>query len=205
MKRAIISMSLLLTAGCSVFGIRTVEEPAFSVIKQRDTIQVRLYDAMLIAETIVDANNEKRSNIAFKRLAGYIFGKNTTNSKISMTAPVVQNPQSAKIAMTAPVIQKQEADGWVMSFVLPAAYTMETIPKPLDKLITLRQIPARKVASIRFRGSLNPDKVLQYASVLQSWLDTEGFRTLGLPSSAGYDPPWTLPIFRRNEVLIEVE
>jgi len=205
MKWTIIGVGLLLTAGCSVFGIRTAEEPAFSVIREQDSIQVRQYDAMLIAETIVDARNEKRSNIAFRRLADYIFGKNTKNSSISMTAPVIQKPQSEKIAMTAPVIQKQEADGWVMAFVLPAAYTMETIPKPLDQQVTLRQIPARKVASIRFRGSLDPDKVLQYASVLQSWLDKEGFKTLGLPSSAGYDPPWTLSFLRRNEVLIEVE
>ncbi len=198
-------ISSIVFGGCSVIGIRTSEEPPFSVLLTSKNIEIRQYNDFLIARTEVAANYEESTTIGFRRLAGYIFGKNLKRQEIAMTAPVVREKASEKIAMTAPVLQQPFKDKWVMSFVLPAQYSLETIPQPLDENVQIEKIPGKKVASIRFSGFLSEDNFRQQAELLKTWLSENGYIMLSDPRSAGYDPPWTIPFLRRNEVMIDIQ
>jgi DNA gyrase inhibitor GyrI len=129
-----------------------------------------------------------------------------------MTAPVQTNPEnndtSEKIAMTAPVLMAPESEGvWKMAFSMPSKYTMQSLPKPLDPNVTLVEVPAKKFAVIRFSGSYDDlEKRRNKAGDLSKWLSKQSqYKVVSAPVFAGYDPPFTLPFLRRNEVLIEIE
>jgi hypothetical protein len=122
-----------------------------------------------------------------------------------MTAPVLQKSRGEKIAMTAPVIQKKEGSQWTMSFVLPSAYTLETAPQPLNPRVALQKTAGKKVAVITYSGGLNEASINANTAKLLDWVSRKGFKTTGTALSAGYDPPWTLPWLKRNEILVEVE
>lgn len=202
----------LTVASCSVFGIRTAEELQYDVITSSGDIEIREYQAYISAVASMKGSYNEVQGDLFAVLAAYIFGKNTTDSTIEMTAPVQINPEqqdsSERIAMTAPVVMKPEGEGiWKMAFSMPSTYTMENLPKPLDPQVTLLEIPAKKFAVIRFSGSFdNLEKRRSKAEELSTWLSTQSqYEKLSEPVFAGYDPPYTLPFLRRNEVLIEIE
>lgn len=122
-----------------------------------------------------------------------------------MTAPVTvedQSVKSAKIAMTAPVGIESKAGKWTVSFVMPTEYTMESIPKPMSPQVQLRQIPAVKKAVISFSGFYNSQKVAEKTLELEQWMKSRNLQSIGSPNFARYNPPWTLPFMRRNEVMI---
>lgn len=199
-----------LLPGCSVFGIRDTPQPDYQTVKsvKANDIEIRQYEPMLIAKTPVNGM-DKGTNTAFRRLANYIFGQNTTKTEIGMTAPVVRAKQDdrggEKIGMTAPVYRQQNTNGqWEMSFVMPSRYTMETIPKPVDPKITLEKIPARTVAVLRFSGFLNKANVDEKTRVLKKWVERSPYRAVSSYRNAGYDPPLTIPFLRRNEILVDV-
>ena len=129
---SVLLMTSLMLAGCSVLGKRTANEPPYKVISEEGEIEIRQYGEMIVAETVVEGSYGQTSGAAFSRLAGYIFGKNRAKQKIAMTAPVLQESVSEKISMTAPVIQERKGNAWIMSFVMPEGYTLETLPVPLD-------------------------------------------------------------------------
>ncbi len=203
------TLFLLLTAltlmSCSVIGKRTAAEPPYSVEHRDGDFEIRSYASMIVASTVVNGSYGQTSNKAFGRLAGYIIGRNTGKQKISMTAPVIQEAEGEKIAMTAPVIQAKEGSAWRMEFVMPEEYTMETLPKPLDPDVIIREIPARKVATVRYSGLHSARNIDSWSARLKAWLEQEGYRSLSRPRAASYDPPWTIPFFRRNEIHIDVE
>jgi DNA gyrase inhibitor GyrI len=195
-----------------VFGIRTAEELKYNVISKSGDIEVREYQPYLSAVASMKGPYEKVQGDLFRVLAAYIFGKNTTDSTIAMTAPVQINPETAdtseQIAMTAPVVMKPEGEGiWKMAFSMPSKYTMQNLPKPLNPEVTLVEVPAKKFAVIRFSGSFDDlEKRRSKAEELSKWLSTQPqFKKVSEPVFAGYDPPFTLPFFRRNEVMIEIE
>jgi len=209
-----ISCFIVLTltiAGCSVFGIRSAEELKYDVISTSGDIEVRQYQPYISAvASMKGAYNEVQGDL-FRLLAGYIFGKNTTDTSIAMTAPVQLNPEtqdtSERIAMTAPVVMKPEGEGlWKMTFSMPSKYTLQSLPKPLDPEVTLVEVPAKKFAVIRFSGSFDDlEKRRSKAEQLSTWLATQPqYKKQSEPVFAGYDPPFTLPFLRRNEVMIEI-
>ena len=159
----------------------------------------------VVAETVVEGSYGQTSGAAFSRLAGYIFGKNRAKQKLAMTAPVLQEPVSEKISMTAPVIQEKKGNAWVMSFVMPEGYRLETLPVPLDDAVKLRMLPGKKVGVIRYSGLHSEHNLRNFAEKLTGWLEKNGNRVLSGARSASYDPPWTLPCLRRNEVHIDIE
>ena len=122
-----------------------------------------------------------------------------------MTTPVLQKSQNEKISTTMPVYQQENSDTWTMTFVLPSKYTLETIPIPLNDKIEIKMVPAKKVATIQYSGFINSRKIKDNATKLLSWLENNEYTSLSEPYSAGYDPPWTIPFLRRNEVHIEIE
>lgn len=193
-----------LLAGCSVFGVRDAEQAPYDVLVDAAPIEVRRYPPLLVARTTVDtADYDEASGVGFRRLAGYIFGDNRQGEEIAMTVPVLQQPSGLEIAMTAPVLQQPSADGWRMSFVMPAGYTLDTLPKPNDDLVELGVQPEKTVAALRYSGFLNSDTDRRIER-LRTWITGNGYRAASPPRLAGYDPPWTLPFLRRNEIQIDV-
>ena len=193
------------STGCTVFGIRTVEEAKHQTLVDDGRFSVRQYADGVVAETFVDADYRDAGSVAFRRLAGYIFGKNQRKEKIAMTAPVLQEPRREKIAMTAPVLQERSGRGWRMAFVLPAEYTIETAPEPLDPTVLVRKARGEKVAVIRYSGWLSEARANTKSAELRQWLAQRQYTATSKPRSAAYDPPWTIPFLRRNEIHITIE
>lgn len=198
-------LTSLFLAGCSVIGVRTSEEAPYAVLLQDGDIQIREYESILVAETVIDADYASSGSIGFNRLAGYIFGGNIKQQKITMTTPVLKEQESEKIAMTAPVLQQQSGDRWIMSFVMPSNYTLLTLPKPVDPLVNIKQVPGKKVAVLGYSGSLNEQRIAEKTDDLTAWLTQKQYKMLSKARSAAYDPPWTLPFLRRNEIHIDIE
>ncbi len=185
-------------------NIMAIEEAAYKVERKDGQFELRQYEAHILAETIVDGDLEDAGNKAFRRLFRYISGHNEKSGKIAMTAPVGQVPAGEKIAMTAPVGQQRRQDQWAVSFMMPASYTMETLPPPKDPLVTLRQVPARRVAAVRYSGTWSEERYQRHKQLLDAWLQAQGLAATGDAEWARYNPPMTPWFMRRNEILIPV-
>lgn len=180
----------------SILGIRTVEEPPYAVTDRVGWVEVRRYAARIAAQTTVRADDDAARNIGFRRLANYIFGR----TKIAMTAPVAQS-----IAMTAPVAQSDSTDGGsVIRFYMPAKWTMDTLPRPESVDVKLVDVPAEMVAVLRFTGDRSAAAVRRRTEELREALASTAYKPLGEPTAWFYDPPFTLPFRRRNEVAVAV-
>jgi hypothetical protein len=198
---------LILGSGCSLFGIRTTEQISYKVIKRDGDKEIRLYDSYIIAKTVVKGTYKQAQSEAFRRLAGYIFGKNDKNKKMSMTSPVVFGPNKSeeKISMTAPVIHNVTENGLEMAFKMPSVFSLNELPRPDDSRITFEEIPSHIVATIRYSWVSSERSNQEKAQELRKWLEAQNdYEIVSIPKFAGYDPPWTLPFLRRNEVLVEI-
>ena len=214
-RNLMLSVLGTLVTGCSIFGIRNVEQPSYEIILKEDKKEIRKYQTHIVAKTTVGGTFEEAQREGFKILAGYIFGKNKAKEKIAMTAPVLQEPESAseKIAMTAPVIispeaKEQDAQSklWTMTFSMPSKYSLETLPIPDDSRIQLVKMDVRFVAAHIFSGFWSESKNKSKADELLNWLNKNSkYEVSSKPMFAGYNPPWTIPFFRRNEMLIELK
>ncbi|QWE17689.1 heme-binding protein [Polynucleobacter sp. AP-Nino-20-G2] len=191
------------------------EEPKYTVLQKSEPFELRVYAPLILAEVSVTGDLDSASSQGFRLIAAYIFGQNQVSEKISMTAPVGieadSESKSAKIEMTAPVtveggILPKDRDNsrWTVSFVMPSEYTFSTLPKPLNSLVHIREVPAAKKAVIQFSGFYNEEKVLEKTQALEEWIRVMGLQAVGSPQFARYNPPWTLPFMRRNEVMIQV-
>lgn len=202
MKRRILALLLIfLAAGTPAMA---TEEPAFTLVLKDEAFEVRDYVATIVAEVTVSGGQDRASNQGFRILAGYIFGGNTRRQSIAMTAPVAQRRVSETIAMTAPVSQTSTGTDWTVRFTMPAGYTLETLPVPNDRRITLRAEPGQRMAVIRFSGIADARQVARRSAELEEQLQTRGLEPTGPISLAQYDPPWTFWFLRRNEVMAPV-
>jgi hypothetical protein len=189
------------------------EEPDYTVLSQSGDFELRRYDEQLVAQTWVSGDQDSASRAGFKTLADYIFGNNTAptggSSKISMTAPVTMQSEagneSQKIAMTAPVSMQQENGKWRVQFTMPSQYTMQTLPKPNNPNVEIIEVPAQTYGVIKFSWLAGEDKVAEKTAALQTWMQDQNLTPTGEPELARYNPPWTLPFLRRNEVMIAYE
>ncbi|GAB4391300.1 MAG: heme-binding protein [Gammaproteobacteria bacterium] len=181
-----------------------VEHPKYEVISSANNIEVREYAPMIVAEVEVAGERKQAISDGFRLLADYIFGNNTIQQKIAMTAPV-QQQASQKIAMTAPVQQQEENGIWKVSFVMPSEYTMQTLPKPNNNSVTLKEIPAQQFIVIKFSGMNSAENIAQYEKRLMQYIKENNIETTGSPKYAFYNPPWTLPSMRRNEIMLEIK
>lgn len=202
------ALGFVLAGVGSVVGIRTEEQPRYEVLAQDCNHEIRAYAPYMVATTRTTGSRNEGANQSFRILAGYIFGNNQKRESIPMTAPVVMKPEGEAIGMTAPVVMTPAGEGWTMSFVLPARYTRETLPLPVDPRIEIGDVPAEDLAVVRFSGIASQDEVLKQERGLRTWLAaTQGqaFEAGAGYRFAGYDPPFTLPMLRRNEVMIPVK
>jgi len=196
----------------SWFFIRNIEEPKYEVLSKKDGYEIMEYESYLIAETTIDGSYEKSFNQGFGIIADYIFGNNTKSQKIAMTSPVIDTGSKSdsekefeKIAMTVPVINKVEGNDRKISFVMPSKYTIETIPKPNSDLVTLKEVPARKVAVLRYTWYSNEKRVEDKKQKLSEMLERDNVETVGDFYSAFYNPPLSMPLILRNEILVDLK
>jgi hypothetical protein len=198
-----------LLGACTVLGMRTTEEPPFSVIERLGQAEIRRYGPRLLAEVEVEGDEQAARNQGFRPLAAYIFGENRSAERIGMTAPVVQQggpqPAGERIGMTAPVVQQGvvqqgEAGRWRIGFLMPARYTRETLPLPRDARVTLRELPEETLAVLRFAGLPDEAAVRAAEARLAVALGASAWRVSGPGGTWFYDPPWTIPALRRSEV-----
>jgi hypothetical protein len=122
-----------------------------------------------------------------------------------MTTPVSQEAGSEKIAMTAPVSQEQTGGQWRIAFVMPAEYTLDTLPQPVDPKVLLKQVPARRMAAITYSGTWSRERYEEHKALLEAFIQRKKLRPLGDPVLARYNSPFTLWFLRRNEVLVPVQ
>ena len=197
--------------------IMAIEEPKYKVLLSDGPFEIRQYDPVLIAETIVDGDMDEASNKGFRRIADYIFGNNqiansSASEKIAMTAPVTVEPQSEHMSMTEPVMIEAQSHGsmmqsakqWRVNFVMPSRYTLASIPKPKNSTVTLREVPARYFVVLKYSGFNTVSRVQSETQKAIEWALKNRSTIMGAPKLSRYDPPWTLPMFRRNEIMIEI-
>lgn len=208
MRRAVVSaLSTLVLTGCSLFGVRSgYEEPRYEVVGRiGEAIEVRRYGPRLAAETVVGGPEEAARGEAFRMLFDYISGANRAGEEVAMTVPVETKGRGEEIAMTTPVETAPAADGGhAMRFFLPAAYTRASAPEPTDPRVRIVPVPAATLAVLTFTGSRSPEHVADRQEHLLSALESSAWRRIGAPVARFYDPPWTIPFLRRNEVAVPV-
>lgn len=201
MQRFLALLLILLAIGSPAMA---TEEPKFVLVLKDGDFEVRDYAPTVVAEVTVSGNQGQASNQGFRILAGYIFGGNTGQRTIAMTAPVAQRQVSERIAMTAPVTQRASGSDWVVRFTMPSEYTLGTLPRPDDRRITLRDEPGQRMAVIRFSGIANARSAERHERELDAQLQARGLRKTGPISLAQYDAPWTPWFMRRNEVMVPI-
>lgn len=192
-------------------GDNGVETAPYTVIKSGDgeqQIEVRQYEPMILVSTPMSSES---GNSAFRQLFKYIAGANEGATEIAMTAPVLMDKEGdnsqegTEIAMTAPVFMDENASTPVMSFVMPKSFTLATTPKPTNPELTVSELTDYKVAVIQFSWTLSDSNVLKHTKLLEAWMAENGYVATGNAVKAGYNGPLTLPMYRRNEVLIPVQ
>lgn len=196
------------TAAFIIFGAMdamAIEEAKYEVLKKENKFEIRDYAPHILAETVVEGTLEEAGNTAFERLFGYISGGNRSRDKVAMTAPVSQQKIGEKIEMTAPVGQQRSGESWVLSFMMPNAYTVETLPEPEDPRVTLRQVPPRRMAAVRYSGFWSEKNYLRHKAELESWIQRMGLTVLDDAIWARYNAPFVPWFLRRNEILIPVD
>jgi hypothetical protein len=229
--KTLIRFTLLVALALLGGTAMATEEPKYQVLSSQGPIELRRYPAFVVAETTVEGDMDAASGKGFRVIADYIFGNNQAKTptadapseKIAMTAPVTMEPlapASQKIAMTAPVAMEplttqaagshsmpamQGATQWRMHFVMPSQYSLATLPQPNNPAVRLRQVPAKTWAVLGYSGFNTEAKIQKKTDELVTWLAAQKIKTVGSPQLARYDPPWTLPMFRRNEMMLEIE
>ena len=201
-------------AGFALLGVSSIlvvksamaiEKAKYTVLKKEDGFEIRQYDPQIVAETYVEGDLKGVGNEGFRRLYGYITGDNQKKKSISMTAPVVQKTDSEKIAMTAPVGQEKKDNRWRITFLMPAEYTMETLPEPTDTRVKLVLDPGRLMVAVRYSGTWSEKSYEENKDLLEEYIQKRGLVKTGEPVWARYDPPFMPWFLRRNEVLIPVK
>lgn len=203
------SLLAILILAASLIGApaMAIESPRRQVELTEGKVELRRYAPYVVAEVEVGGDQKQAVRVGFRKLASYIFGANQGRAKIAMTAPVAQAraKKGEKIAMTAPVAQTPAAAGrWTVQFMMPSAYSLDTLPRPNDPDVRFRQEPARRMAVLTYSGVANATNFAERTRELETWIAAKGLKARSGPTLAQYDPPWTPWFMRRNEVQIEV-
>ena len=188
-------------------SLMATDEPEFRLVLKVDKFEIREYSPKIIAQIEVFGDFDDASSKGFKILADYIFGNNTCadgNSRIEMTAPVEMEPLPQKINMTKPVLTEGSDNNWIVSFIMPNEFTLATLPKPNNKSIKILSLPKEKYAVIVFSGLLRESSYLEKEKLLNEFIKEKKLKASGEIKIARYNPPWTLPFFRRNELMIKI-
>ena len=194
---------------CITLNTMALEKPDYEILYEEGNIEYRLYEPYLVAQTEVsmDDNYNSASNEGFRRLFKYITGSNTSEVDIAMTAPVQMSMDGSgqKIDMTAPVQQIENKNFLQVAFMLPSKFDVKNAPIPTDERVTIKQIPARIMAVIRYSGRWTEKNRSKYEYRLRENLKLHAITAISQTETAAYNPPFTPPFMRRNEIMLEVE
>ncbi|MUH72420.1 heme-binding protein [Psychrosphaera haliotis] len=217
MNKLITIFVTTLLAGCSIVGEAGVESAPYKLLKadkDKETetkIEIREYQSMVLVSTSMDDDGR---NSAFRRLFNYIAGDNSGQREIAMTAPVYMGNDAAsgegmKISMTAPVFMNSDVASSgganVMSFVMPDSFTYDSTPIPNNPKVKVSEVKNYKVAAITFSWTLSDSNVKKHTNILLDYLKQNDFTVTGKAYTAAYNGPMTLPMYRKNEVLIPIQ
>jgi hypothetical protein len=180
-----LGLATLVTGGLGLYE-QNLEQPAYAVVEKDGAFELRDYPALLVAETAVIGERSGALNVGFKRLAGYIFGN-----------------KQEKIAMTTPVFSDGATAAWRTRFVMPKRFTTATLPD-MPEGVTAAELPARRMAAVRFTGLISDAQLAEQEARLRGWLKARGLDATGDALTAIYNSPFVAPPFRRNEVMIAV-
>jgi len=188
-RELIITISaLLIIQSITTMAFAETEKQKYSVILSEKEFEIRFYPSAILATVYSDARNYRElAYPGFRKLAGYIFGGNESETKISMTSPVHMDMNTAS-----------------MSFVMPSAFSEENLPKPDDPGVKIERTEDVYVAAIRFGGYASDKDIRRYSQKLQSLLEMKGIKWYGNFRYLGYNPPFQ-PFGRRNEIIVNVE
>jgi hypothetical protein len=187
---AVIILVTLLLQSFIVMSTNKTEEQKYSLVRKYKDFEIRFYPSATIATISSNAKTYRElSGPGFRKLAGYIFGGNEANKKISMTAPVQMDINDSVSTM---------------SFIMPSAYTTENLPKPNDPNVQLKNTADEYVAVIRFGGYASDKDLKFYSEKLQNLLKENGIISFGNYRFLGYNPPFQF-VGRRNEIIVSVE
>jgi len=184
------------------------EEPEFKLISEEGEFQIREYEPKIIAQVEVEGDFDEASSKGFKLLADYIFGNNLLDGiskKISMTTPVEMSPLAENLLMTSSVMDDQINNKWSINFVMPREFSIDTLPKPNNSQVNIIEVPKEKYAVIVFSGLVRESSYAEKAELLSNYLEEKSFKQQGTIKIARYNPPWTLPFFRRNELMVRID
>lgn len=200
-----LTIAAVIVLGAALWGpmVSNVEQAKYTVAETHGNIEIRDYAPMIVAEAEVTGERKEAISQGFRIIADYIFGNNVSAQKVAMTAPVTQ-AASEKIAMTAPVTQQGDGNTWNVRFVMPTSYTMESLPKPNNDAVKLKEIEGKRFASIRFSGMAGQESLKKHEEELSTFLQSKNLSALSSPTYAFFNLPWTLPFLRRNEVMVEI-
>lgn len=198
---AMLGVASLATPSCAM----AYEGPEYVVVEKHGNIEVRDYAPYLVVETEVEAGFDGAGRRAFRRLAAYIGGANTSDTSIEMTVPVEQRLPGQRIEFNGPVNQTTRGDAYVVSFVIPSKFDAQTVPQPTDERLSIRKEPERRVVALRYSGFWSKSAYEERERQALEYARAEGYRPAGPAVYARYNDPFTLWFMRRNEVLVPVE
>ena len=203
-RRRVLLAALVASVMTSPEAAMAIEQPEYTVVRQDGAFELRRYAPYLLAETEVESGFMEAGNVAFGRLFRYISGDNTTRTEIAMTAPVEQARRGEKIAMTAPVEQAREGGVYRVAFVVPRKFNRDTVPRPTDPRVRIREVPARSIAAWRYSGRWTEENFREHERELRGKLAALGLKAEPGDSAiiARYDAPFMPWFMRRNEVLV---
>lgn len=188
----VVCLLAAIAVGAWFYLVSTVEQPKFALVAQEGAVELRDYPGLVVAEVTRRGDRMSAVRAGFSPLAGYIFAKNRDGETVSMTAPVTQTPI-------------ESADqSWVVRFVMPAKYTLATLPKAAGDDVRLVELPAARRAAIRFSGVATDALIAENEAALRTWLAARGEAILGPATYAYYNDPFTPGPLRRNEVMFEL-
>ena len=172
--------------------VMAIETPKHALVKKEDGFEVREYEPMIIATTNVRSDYADAASTGFRRIASYIFGGNSANKSIKMTAPVLTNSPNPQ-------------DNYEIQFVMPSEHSMEDLPQPNSQNITLKNVNLGKTAVLKFGGWATEERASKYNDKLRDLLLSKGYTADGTFMVAQYNSPWAIPPFRKNEIIVQIK
>jgi len=173
------------------FTVTAAEQPEYLVLEKIGDLEIRQYPPHIVAETLVQGEFDEVGSSAFRRLAGYIFGKNEADKKISMTAPVTQ---------------QQTGEGYIVRFYMPAEHNLSDLPAPLDDTVSIREASGGTFAVLKYKGGWKQKRYLKHKDrLIEQLTENPDWRINGEPTWARYNAPIMPAFLRVNEILIPVE
>ena len=204
---SVLIIALIIWIVWSLIAVRNLEEPKYTVISEKDWYEIRKYASYIVAEVEVTGWQNEALNKGFSLLAGYIFWWNTSKTSIAMTVPVAEvEDLSQNIAMTVPVSNTLDSgDTRKVQFSMPSKYTLETLPKPNNDKVTLKTLPWYSAAVLQYSGYATESKVEKMKAKLVEKLTADKVEIVWDIVSAQYNPPFSFPLMRRNEIIVTIK